>query len=227
MNQLNNRPMPLNGPMDQWTNVPMDQCTNRPIDRWTNGPMDKQTFDFNCIDTVYATQSDTCNIIERHECSKSQKVGCRWNLDIYQHIITIRAPFGANKYTIQNTKYSILKTKEKSKFISIVLLQGNFCRKFAHFWCKFPSGNWAAARNEEPNTRLLSAVYRYTVMVVVLGSDSRRERQRGRSQYWHVRIQPMDDRDDDKEKEVEDVVDNKEDDNDDDSNEKRLLNPLI
>ena len=93
------------GPMDQWTKGPMDQWINGPTDQWTHGPIEHWniltlehhnietlkhwnigigTFntqsaycDINCIDTAYVTKSDTCNIIERLECSKSEKVaGC-------------------------------------------------------------------------------------------------------------------------------------------------------
>ena len=105
MDQWTNGPMDQwnNGPMDQWTNGPMgtwahghmNQWTNGQMDHWTTGPMDQWTKGPMAqrsngpmdqldqwtevagreIEETLVILSKEKNIIERLECSKSQKVG--------------------------------------------------------------------------------------------------------------------------------------------------------
>ena len=65
-------------PMDQWTNGLMDQWTNGPMVQWTNGHA-------------------TCDILLWHQFHWYFKSDIVAVTDIYETIITIRAPFGANK----------------------------------------------------------------------------------------------------------------------------------
>ena len=65
-----------NGPMNQWTNGPMLQWTNGPMVQWSTGPEVAERLIGETLVTLWKEKG----YIERHECSKSQKVGA---LDIY------------------------------------------------------------------------------------------------------------------------------------------------
>ena len=61
--------------MDKWTNGQMDQWTNGPIDQWK------------LVWTSYKKK----HCVERHECSKSQKVGAGYILAHYHHQSSCRS----------------------------------------------------------------------------------------------------------------------------------------
>ena len=82
--------------MDHWTNGPMDHWTNGPMVQWTNRPEVAERLIKETLVTLWNEEEKHYRKALMLKISKSGLP-----LDIYRHIITIRAPVGANKYIMQ------------------------------------------------------------------------------------------------------------------------------